>query len=1205
MGSRLISFKGDSNAWRGQSTLSVSDRGQRRFLKLRNCYVSSDGSEIRSFPGFYGLWDNNEAANPNGWAGRVTTDILRPIYRTSPNEVYQYGYNATSPLDTRVQTLEARAKPVHYHGFEQVGDTIVVWGESRFREVPIYSAARATLGVTSIDNSTGTWRITLTGTAGSNTVSNVTGAGLNGLSLSNRYVYAEGWTVANPASQAIVDAELNGKVHAIASFAGGPTVLVLTSLSSTTGITTALTTTGSIGLVRPNRSGSYPTAAGTQNSPYTTVLVDRPDDFDALTSWRILTPLGGDTRKVCHPAWVANRRRDCGDKIAASGLTEGVPYGVSPYTGTWASRREQRELPYRTNSDCATDRIVLAAPAYGCMFQIPLKVPTNPTAWATDQTDRDLGIPLQGNNVYDAPRALGIPKARMVVGRDGSVAQSSPGVVTDYNFLSRLIAGSAPANGATSGIWKIAISYEDDALGEEGLASEQGEVTIPSGPTGYALAVNYIHPGYIMPECLALKLNVYLAPPGQDALAFYASFPLSAIPRVGDTLTANNTNVNTSGHYGFQVAVSPASSAAIMRSINLPLLGSGVSPATLLDPERLAPQSASMPRGADACRYLRGVLLAGGNLGNVGGNQQLWYGVASSRYDPPNSYDRTDEYQIRTYGGTFNGNSSGQDGLYGDSHFGMGGRCFPDAYQGSEVVSRSLFPDGGFYQRVDRIGNRRTNSLTNSASSQHLQTERVGITRGIYGRTRSPGVAPSVPTVLSEQQPLYYVEPKGQLQVGDPGAPWRSSKAAIQFIDPNRGDDVTAIGNVSGTAIICTKRETYSFAWYRNAGGEIPNLISNEHGCIAANSMVEFDGGCAWLGERGPVAMGSSLQFVGVDVQEDFYGPSRRYAYDSKGMMRHAWSCHDPSRGLVMWGLVTIGSEHLLSFRGQPAALYDSLSDEGKSRFACDEVLIWSYRTGSFSTWRPPVGLEVYWMRQIRLDSGSTTVAFLAADGRIYGLDDSYGHTAVDPQDYAVSADNDTATQTIDYTNGTVDTSNPGLGGIAKRFRDGMRIELFREGRLISASTIIVVGTPTLTQAVVSVPNLAARKKGDVLRIGVREPMEIVTTYMGAETMDNLNVNSLQMRYTLLGGDTGGDGHAKFSLLGSDFDDHRAVSMGPWEQLGMLDGVPTSGDQGDLARFGARKTFRRGGIDRPECAIKMEFTGKSQIRIADFGVEVG
>jgi hypothetical protein len=1201
MGTRLVSLKGQSLTWQGQSSLSVSDRGLRRFLRLRNCYVSADGSEIRSFPGFYGLWDNNAIANPDGWAGRYTTDIVRPIYRSNPDDDYQYGFMPASSSDPALQTLRARALPVHYHGFEQVGDVIVLWGESRWREVPIFSADRTKLTVAAVTNTTGTWVLQLSGSPAAPTVSDATGASLNALTADHKYVFLEGLVAASEAHQTLIDAELNGKVHQVASTASN--LVTLTSLSSSTALSTVAVGTGQIHIVRPNRDGTYPTAAGTQLTPRGTTLLNQVDDPDALTAWRLLAPLGdGDTRKTCYPAWVANRRRDCGDKIQA-GFTEGVTYGGA---GQWASRREQQPLPYRTNSECATDRIVLAAPAYGCMFHIPLRVPTNPGAWPDNQGDGSLGIPLDGNSIYDMPRALGIPKARMVVGVDGAPVKPSPsaGTVTaGYNWLAEPIAGPA-SNGVGVGEWKIAISYEDEATGEEGLASETGTVNITSTEFPYALVVNYIHPGYIMPECLATKVNVYIAPPGQDALAYYASFPLSAIPRVGDTATANNTNFNTSAFYGFQPPSTAGTTNAIMRSIRLPLLGSGDAIADKLDPERLAPQSASMPRGSEACRYLRGVLLAGGNFGNVGATGSLWFARASVRYQPDVSYEREREILIRTYGTDFTAQSATQDGNYGTLHLGMAGRCFPDAYQGVEVISRDLFPNGGFIQRIDRVDNRRTDSLTNAAASNHLQCERLTTTRDFLDRVRDAGDPAATVTTSSGPQNIFYVLPKGQMQVGDPGAPARSSKAAIQFIDPNRGDDITAIGNLAGTAIVCTMRETYSFAWHRNAGGEIPNLISNEHGCIAANSMVEFDGGCAWLGERGPVAMGSGLQFIGLDIQEDFVaGPSRRYLSDSRGMMRHSWACHDAGRGLVMWGLVTSTASQAISFRGSPPLAYSEHSDEAKSRFPCDEVLIWSYRTSSFSTWRPPAGLEVYWMRQIRLADGTAVIAFLAADGRLYALDDTFADSAATPLDYTVTADSDSGTVTVNYAPGTIAVSFPGLDGIAKRWRSGMRVEQFRAGRLIASTLIetVLSVTNTSTTFTTGAPILSLRK-GDVLRVGARPAMEIVTNYLGAETMDNLNVSAAQVRYSLFGSQ---DGHARITALATDYSTHKEITMGPWEPLGIEDNVTPSPVPTDLPRISTRKTFRRGGLDRPECALRIQFTGNGQLRIADLGVEVG
>jgi hypothetical protein len=168
--------------------------------------------------------------------------------------------------------------------------------------------------------------------------------------------------------------------------------------------------------------------------------------------------------------------------------------------------------------------------------------------------------------------------------------------------------------------------------------------------------------------------------------------------------------------------------------------------------------------------------------------------------------------------------------------------------------------------------------------------------------------------------------------------------------------------------------------------------MSNEFGCVAANSMVEFDGGLAWLSERGPVALGAGLQHVGADITEDFAGQSGRYARDSQGMMRHSWSVHDAARGLVMWGLLRSDADHTIEYEGETIALSDA-TDEQLSRFPCDEVLIWSYRANAFSHWKPPAGLEVLWMRPLRDSKGVVRTCFLAADNRIYAFDDAWSDT--------------------------------------------------------------------------------------------------------------------------------------------------------------------------------------------------------------------
>ena len=77
-----------------------------------------------------------------------------------------------------------------------------------------------------------------------------------------------------------------------------------------------------------------------------------------------------------------------------------------------------------------------------------------------------------------------------------------------------------------------AIAWEDAGTGDEGLASEPIEVDIPDTTTRtdgdfcYTIRINYVHPGYHMPECLGLRMNVYLSAANQTALAFYGSFEM-------------------------------------------------------------------------------------------------------------------------------------------------------------------------------------------------------------------------------------------------------------------------------------------------------------------------------------------------------------------------------------------------------------------------------------------------------------------------------------------------------------------------------------------------------------------------------------------------------------------------------------------------------------------------------------------------------
>ena len=108
MGDRQLSLKGPDGVWRGRTTLSVADRGARGFIRLENGYVSQDGQEIRQWPGSFTLLDLSEENNPIYGYARYITDVVLPIFSTTPTETYQF--EQVVPYTIK-QTLNSRAKP--------------------------------------------------------------------------------------------------------------------------------------------------------------------------------------------------------------------------------------------------------------------------------------------------------------------------------------------------------------------------------------------------------------------------------------------------------------------------------------------------------------------------------------------------------------------------------------------------------------------------------------------------------------------------------------------------------------------------------------------------------------------------------------------------------------------------------------------------------------------------------------------------------------------------------------------------------------------------------------------------------------------------------------------------------------------------------------------------------------------------------------
>jgi hypothetical protein len=1244
VGNRLLSIK--AGAWGGVTRQLTNDRQQRKFIKLENCYVSGDGQEIRQFPGYGTFIDLTEENNSLGYS-RLCPDAVRPVLEyTSPT----HQYNNSVPYSSATsQTLWSRAKMTHLFGFEQIGNEVFIVGESRYREDPIYDSTGAQMTITAVSNASAgsTYGLTLSNTVLANSFYDSGGVGMNGLQIGD-VITVESITTGNASDQAIVQADLVGKQHEVTNIVGAQITLSTCSSSALSGPAPAAT--GSLWRIRANRNNYYPSGPFTPATDiYDSTLLNRPDDPDALTVWRVNAPIdmlsqsgsgGYDNEYPCYPAWVANRQRDFGDwegnPLLGAGnsftvegtLLDGSP--LAPVRGV--SRREQRRLPYRPQIEPALDRLLLAAPGYGCMFQIPAVFPLDSVNWQSP-TSSTVGIESVWNSVFDKPRSLGIPKARLVESQF-TPAQISPGTFATGEYGSMLtpfdagmeIRFGSPELGLAPGTYRLAIAWEDTGTGDEGLASEPIEVDIPDTTTRtadgdfcYTIRINYVHPGYHMPECLGLRMNVYLSAANQTALAFYGSFEMEQY----DPLDAGYL----SGHFGFRPCT-PGDPNGLVRTFRLPIVGDSTTGSIddVLDPTRLAPQSNSMPRGAEACKYIRGVLFSGGALGNAGRNGQLWAGQLTKRFNASDFWlDDEVVVQAHSLGSTAFPPTSGTTDAASTGTLGIAGRCFPDAYQGIEFVEDGLLPGESHVARVDRVMNRRVQSLFRFEAGspgnllQHM--ERLRLTRTYVNRQRWAGYSPGGNLeVDNRSKNVHFLMPRGQLQIGDPGEPQRASKAFIKLVDPRRGDDIKAIGQLGGSAIICTQKETFSYSFYRNAAADTPNMLSEEFGCIGNNTMVEFDGGLAWISDRGPVALGQGVQHVGLDIAEDFYGDDRRYIRDTKGMMRHAWGAHDAQRGLVIWGMVTRTGTQQIVYDNQTVGPLDletlNERDEALSRFPCDEMIVWSYRANAFSTWRPPAGLEVYWMRPLRDNDGITRMCFLAADGVIYALDDEWGDAngVFGASMSVLTVGKGANSTTLQFDDATTfkdgDTGATTKKNLATYLRPGMLVEFLDAYGNVVAETAIASVTTTGSGVTSEIELTAAQSWGDnqTVRIGGRARATITSTYIGSEVVDTMQVQRVQVRYA-----TEGTGHANARVkmfrpemgVGTG---EQAISVdfttpGQWEAMGFQKAGTTI--PSEITRLGRRTSFSRGQISGQELAVQVELTGQAQVRIQDISLEVG
>lgn len=245
-------------------------------------------------------------------------------------------------------------------------------------------------------------------------------------------------------------------------------------------------------------------------------------------------------------------------------------------------------------------------------------------------------------------------------------------------------------------------------------------------------------------------------------------------------------------------------------------------------------------------------------------------------------------------------------------------------------------------------------------------------------------------------------------------------------------------------------------------------------------------------------------------------------------------------------------------------------------------------------------------------DNTSTLlVAFLAADGRIYALDDLWSDcnsTALTcfPSEKAVSSTSLTTALTTWKTDGV---ANGGPTARSTSRADVVGGFLVRPGHIVQGiEEDVVVWQTTVESADQATQTLVLAEAqswttATTIKIGVRPAMTIETTYIGAEITEAVNATSVQMRYELHG-QAGGTAFADVDVLKTDYDQDespREVSMTDGKTLS-IGSIPSTSSG---TRHGRRKKFNRGEATGPEMAVQITISGDPQIRISDLSLEVG
>lgn len=1158
IGAQPIPFRDPAGPWAGMNLDSKDAPGS--FELIENGYISNDGGEIRTMPGFVCVVDpNTQERKTNGddtTVGYRAThqDARRPVLSLSSG--YYFDASATEQLDVYTE-------PTQLHFMEQVAGRWEIIGESDFVREPIRESGGDELTVQSAtSNGSGVITLALSGTpvATADTF-NAIYATASGTVIKER-VWISGIT------GDLADV-LNDKGHVATGVSGN--VLTIATVGP---LSTASTSqTGRIAKVKPTGANPIPIS----------------DDVTSLTSWTSLVrgnPASSASETV-YCAHVANRQRDFGDQTGEVDQGHGQEAGVVDYP---RSRRRQRMLPYRLAPHVAGNRLIMAAPGYGCVFQKPSVLPIN-----YDSTTDSLGISSLTNDIFDKPRSVGLPKAVVWVDPENVNidASATTGLGNGYHIVGagdddHSFGGSSHTDRV--GTYTFAFAYRDEATGERGLISEPVKVnSIGSGGTLLGFNFHVLFPGYLLAECLGLRLDVFRSVKGGDQL-FYSE----TVPIWGNTAASGSSGgrVNIGGKYGLKPDTSAGYNYYWRHIIVVP---SYYSDDELRKNPGYIPILEQMPMGCKASRTIRGWTMYGGALGDSGSLLQLQTGsmtliynrnAASPEYDAP-------FYDYRQVASCNFGAGSGVSLSFAGSEtpFGVGNSYMPTSYEGQSIMSNTLFPWPAKQVQLGVV----TNTYSGFPGSSWPPTT-PGYHSSLCFQIENTPVLKT--TDISRQgQETFLILPRGMVQISEKDNPGVVPSINTAQVSTELDQDIEAIGDNNGQAIIATRNRTYVIGFGESPVGVGPELVSDRFGCIGANTMVSFDGGCAWMSDRGPVAFTGGPNWIGSPLQRLFTGQQARYKTDSTGMMRHAWGCHDPERSLIYFGLfadrlagtaneVTVSYPALsmaslavnaggsgysigdvltvsggsIGTHGEAAtirvtgvsagavtsavvqrigkyvavpgttvnvtggggssasftvawdegpsfqvswtdAASSSSADKIRSRFPCDEILIYSYRTSGWSVWRPPSALAIQWMAVGKDDLGINRTFFLGSDRRIYVLDDSYSYFVKDPAKIFPSERGSQSTF-------VVPASAANRAGVPvlvchNPIDNEMRVKAFRT--IVAADS--VAGTITLDSAVTI-------KNGDWLVIGARS-MTLTTTSISPKNAEASKANGIVMNGSL------------------------------------------------------------------------------------------